>query len=162
MRDAPYQPDAFSITLLQLIKASTEMGDPGSFATAAIDIAENGWISNSNKWIFDLWPPGFILLEAFILKLLGSDAPVVLILQILAAALFSVVLLLLYDFLIETFNSKIAFLLPLAIFAFPVSRVFLLQPTGVTLGESFSIGFFLISILLKCKHQMLSIQLELT
>lgn len=155
VRDIPNQPDAFNITLQQLIQTS-RMGDPASFATAAIDIAENGWISGANDWIFNLWPPGFILLEAAILKVFGPEAPAILVLQILAAILFSIVLTLLYSLLRASVNSKIAFVLPLLIFAFPVSRVFLLEPMGITLGESFSIGFFLLSVLLAFRSVALS------
>ncbi len=147
VRDIPNQLDAFNLTLRELIKTST-MGDPASFATAAIDIAENGWISSENDWIFNLWPPGFILLEALIMRLMGPDAPVILILQLLAAILFSAVLLLLANLLKGLVNNKVVYTLPLLIFAFPVSRAFLLQPTGISLGESFSIGFFMLSILL--------------
>lgn len=147
VRDVPNQLDAFSLTLRELIKEST-MNDPASFATAAIDIAENGWISSENDWIFNLWPPGFILLEALIVRLMGPEAPVILILQLLAAILFSAVLLLLADLLKGLVNNKVGYLLPLLIFAFPVSRVFLLQPTSISLGEGFSIGFFMLSILL--------------
>jgi hypothetical protein len=53
-------------------------------------------------------------------------------------------------------NNKLVFILPLLVFVFPVARVFLLQPTGITLGESFSIGFFLISILLACRSVLRS------
>lgn len=147
VRDIPNQLDAFNLTLQQLTKSST-LGDPKYYATAAIDIAEHGWISTANDWIFNLWPPGFILLEALIIKLLGAGAPVILVLQLLAAALFSIVLVLLYDLLGKCVKSKLAFTLPLLVFAFPVSRIFLLQPAGIALGESFAIGFFLISILL--------------
>lgn len=149
VRDIPYLYDAFGLTPQQLVSSATNvLNDPTYFATAAIDIAKNGWISSANDWIFNLWPPGFILLEALIIKVLGFDAPVVLVLQILAAGLFSIVLTLLYGLLRENVDRKVSFLLPLIIFAFPVSRVFLLQPTGITLGESFAIGFFLIGILL--------------
>lgn len=148
VRDIPYQRDAFNLTLQQVIDTSREMGDPASFATAAIDIAKHGWLSSANVWIIDLWPPGFILLEALIIKVLGANAPVILVLQVLAAALFSIVLALLYALLNERIRSRVVFIFPLLIFAFPVSRVFLLQPTGISLGESFSIGFFLIFILL--------------
>lgn len=147
VRDIPYQPDVFTTTLQQLIKISP-MGDPASFATAAIDIAKHGWVSSANEWILGTWPPGFIMLEALIVKVFGLEAPVILVLQVLAVSLFSVVLVLLYAFLNEHVKSRFAFVLPLLIFIFPVSRVFLLQPTGITLGESFSIGFFLLFILL--------------
>lgn len=147
IRDIPNQPDAFSITLQQLIKTSW-WSDPVYAATAAIDIAENGWISSANDWIFNLWPPGFVLLEALIIKVLGADAPMLLVLQILAAVLFSVVLVLLYELLKAHVKGEVAIMLPLLIFAFPVSRVFLLEPTGISLGESFAIGFFLLGVLL--------------
>lgn len=153
VRDIPNQPDAFSITLQKLIETPPG-GDYSYFATAAVDVAKNGWISRANDWIFNLWPPGFILLEAFILKILGPAAPVILVLQILAAVLFSIVLVLLYDLMSKFVTSKIAFVLPLLIFAFPVARVFLLQPTGISLGESFAIGFFLICILLVFRSVM--------
>lgn len=146
VRDITNQLDSFS-TIQQLIKTS-QLGDPIYSATAAMDIAEKGWISSANDWILNLWPPGFILLEALIIKLLGADAPVILVLQILAAVLFSIVLGLLFNLLRECAIIQVAFILPLLIFAFPVSRVFLLQPTGISLGESFAIGFFLIGILL--------------
>ncbi len=150
VRDIPNQQDAFN-TIQQLINAS-KMGDPASFATAAIDIAANGWISSTNEWILNLWPPGFILLEALIIKVMGINAPVILVLQILAAGLFSIVLVQLYTQLKNSVNSRLAFILPLLIFAFPVSRVLLLQPTGISLGESFAIGFFLLGALLAFKY----------
>ena len=153
-RDIPYQLDSFS-TIQQLINAS-KMGDPASFATAAIDIAANGWISSTNEWILNLWPPGFILLEAFIIKVMGINAPIILVLQILAAGLFSIVLLLLYTQLKTSVNSKLALILPLLTFAFPMSRVFLLEPNGVILGESFAIGFFLLGVLLILRSVMQS------
>jgi len=148
VRDIPNQPDPF-ITIQQLIEKSS-MGDPASFAKAAIDIAENGWISSANDWIFNLWPPGFILLEASIIKVLGPEAPVILVLQIMTAILFAFVLVLLHDLLQHIYMKRkvVAFTLPLIIFAFPVSRVCLLQPIGITLGEGFAIGFFLLAILL--------------
>jgi hypothetical protein len=148
VRDIPNQPDALHMTLQQLINTSMAMGDPSSFSTAAIDVARNGWISDGNNWIFSLWPPGFILLQALILKLFGFDAPVIFILQILSACLFAIVLTFFYDFLRTKISKPIAFIFPLFIFAFPVSRVFLLQPTGISLGESFAVGFFILSLLL--------------
>lgn len=146
-RDIPDQPDAFSLTLQKQIKWMP-LGDPTSFLKGAIDIAENRWISSANEWILNLWPPGFILLEALIIKATGSETHVILALQILAAMLFSAVLLLLHRLLNEYMDRGIAFLLPLLIFAFPVSRVFLLEPRGIIMGESFSIGFFLLGTLL--------------
>lgn len=154
VRDIPDQQNSFN-TIQQLINAS-RLGDPISFAIAAIDIAENGWVSSANEWILNLWPPGFILLEALILKVMGSNVPVILVLQILAAGLFSIILLLLYNLIKTSVNNWLALILPLFIFVFPVSRVFLLQPTGISLGESFAIGFFLLSVLLAFRSNSLS------
>lgn len=147
VRDVPYDYNVFTLTAPELVQTSA-LGDPSSFATAAMDVAQNGWISVENEWIFNLWPPGFVVLEALIIRVLGPEVPIILALQVLATVLFSVVLTLLCRHLDATFGKTLAFLLPLAIFAFPVSRVFLLQPTGVTLGETFAIGFFLIGLLL--------------
>jgi hypothetical protein len=152
VRDIPNQQDSFN-TIQQLINAGG-MSDSASFATAAIDVAENGWISSANEWVFNLWPPGFVLLEALILKVFGLGVPIILVLQILAAALFAIVLTLLHDFLRTLVKSRLAVMLPLLIFAFPVSRVFLLEPGGVVLGESFAIGFFLLGVLLILRSVM--------
>lgn len=146
VRDIPNQLNSFD-TIQQIIKLS-HYGDPISFATAAIDIAENGWVSSANEWVLNLWPPGFILLEALILKVMGANTPMIFVLQILAAGLFSIVLVLLYNQLKTSVHCGLAIVLPLFIFAFPVARIFLLQPTGISLGESFAIGFFLLSVLL--------------
>lgn len=146
VRDIPNQPDSFSTSLQQIIKTS-EMRDPASFATAALDVAENGWVKSSNHWILNLWPPGFVLLEAVIIKIFGFFVPVILVLQILAAALYACALTLLYGIFRENLRDKVAFLLPLIVFMFPVARIFLLQPTGIMFGESFAIGFFFIGVL---------------
>ena len=148
VRDIPNQPDSFT-TLQQISTGAAGNNDPGYFATAAIDIAETGRIRMANEWVFNLWPPGFILMEVLIIKVLGPETPMILVLQILAVVLFSIVLVLLYDILNAHVKSRVAAMtLPLIIFAFPVSRVFLLQPKAVTFGESFAIGFFLICVLL--------------
>lgn len=143
VRDIPTEPDTLHFSLDQMMKTSS-LGDPVSFATAAKDIAETGWVTAQNEWIISLWPPGFILTEGLILKLFGPEASVVFILQILAAALFAVVLYLLFNFLKQLTLFWLAAVLPMVVFAFPVSRIFLLHPTGISLGESFSIGFFII------------------
>ncbi len=150
VRDIPNQYAIESATA-QTIFQMSQMGDPISFMTAAIDIAESGWISPANEWILNLWPPGFILLEALVFKLFGKNTLIILALTVLASTLFSVVLSILYGFLRTKFKSRMIFLIPLLIFIFPITRIFLLQPVGLTLGESFSVGFFLIFILLAIK-----------
>lgn len=150
VRDIPNQHDALRSTANDIIKTSP-LGDPTYFATAAIDVAKNGWITSDTAWVFNLWPPGFVLLQAAIIKAFGADVPIILVLQILASALFAAVMTQLFGFLRDLINLKVAFALPLLILAFPVSRVFLLQPVGISLGETFSIGFFLMATLLSLR-----------
>ncbi len=148
VRDVPGQLDPFS-TIQQVIN-HVGLDDPTYFGMAAVDIVENGWVSHAKgtAFVFNLWPPGFVLLEALVLKVLGLDAPVILVLQVLASILFAFVLVLVYEILSTSVRSAFAFILPLLLFAFPVTRVFLLEPIGISLGESFAIGFFLIGLLL--------------
>ncbi len=150
VRDISGQYNVFTTTVMDIIIES-QMGDPKYFATAALDISKNGWISNPNTWIFNLWPPGFILLEALIIKIFGVTVPILLVLQFILSILYAILFLIFYnDFKISRYKI-VSFLFPLILFLFPFSRVFLLQPVGITLGESFSIAFFLIAILLAIK-----------
>lgn len=146
VRDIPNQPDNF-LSPQEFVALTGVLNDPIYSMTAAIDIASNGWISSANAWILNLWPPGFILLEALIIKLLGVTAPVIFVLQVLAAMLFSLVLLLIFAHLKTCASAPVAFILPLSVFLFPVSRLTLLEPAGVSLGETFAIGFFLLGVL---------------
>ncbi len=139
-----YEKLAF-LTPFEVLK-STLYGDPATFMKTAIEIARDGWITSSNQWVFNLWPPGFILLEALIIKLFGVDAPIILILQILVSLLFSIVFISVYIIAVKYINKKLAFLLPMSIFIFPVSRVFILEPLGISFGEGLSIGFFLLFV----------------
>jgi hypothetical protein len=146
VRDVPNQPDAFATTLPLLIQTSEFYRDPVSFATAALDIAAHGWISPENDWILNLWPPGFVLLEALIVKIVGQQGPSIFVLQLAAAALFAGFMTLVYQLLRPGLGRWLALLLPMVIFVFPMARLFLLEPQGVVLGESYAIGFFLIGV----------------
>ena len=145
VRDIAGQPNSF--VSIEEIMSSSSLGDPVSFLTAAIDIAKHGWVSPENAWILNLWPPGFILLQSSLIKLFGIDAPILLFLQLIASCLFAYVLLEFFYFSSRILkgNRLFSFTVPLVIFCFPVARVFLLQPTGVSLGESFAISFFLLA-----------------
>ena len=137
-------------TIDEIIKSS-QLGDPVSFLTGAVDVSKNGWFTPANQWLINLWPPAFMLLEGYIIKLFGNDVYIIIVLQILASLIFSFVLIMLYSSLSKNINTLIAFFIPLILFTFPVSRVFLLEPTGILLGESFSIGFFLLFFLFMLK-----------
>lgn len=137
-------------TIEEIIKTS-DLGDPVSFLTGAIDISKNRWFTPANQWLINLWPPAFMLLEGYIIKLFGETVYIVLILQIIISLFFSIILSLLYGLLSKNINNIFAFIIPLIIFIFPVSRVFLLEPTGILLGESFSIAFFFLFFLFTLK-----------
>ena len=77
------------LTPNELLKNAPQGIDPAAFMRTALEIARDGWITASNQWVFNLWPPGFVLLEALIIKLFGVDAPIILILQVLTSILFS-------------------------------------------------------------------------
>ena len=122
-------------------------GDPRTFAQAAYDIYQHGWLTTNYIWTIHLWPPGFMLVEATILKLFGGNAPIVLILVILSAAFLSLVLAFLREHLLPIFGNIWAGMLPLLIICFPVGRAFLLEPAGIIFGETFAISCFLLMIL---------------
>lgn len=61
------------------------LADPAKFAQGGWLIYSKNWASLANSGLIELWPPGFMLLQAFILKCFGAKAPIVLIVQLLAA-----------------------------------------------------------------------------
>ena len=145
IRDIQNQPALLST--IDDLRSGTWLGDPQYFLLAASDMASSGWISAENRWIFNLWPPGFSLLEAFVLKLFGFHAPILLILSGMSAALFAWVSTVLSGYLTALVGFRAAVLIPLTILVFPLARVFLLEPGGVALGESFATGLFLLGVL---------------
>lgn len=141
------QVDAFATTARDLLKFVPS--DPGSFMTGAMDIASNGWISPEHNWITSFWPPGFLLIEAGLIKIMGLDAPYfVLAIQLLACLAWATVLAHFNKMLRPLVKAPLAWVLPLLLFAPPVARSFLLEPGRVIYGETFSIAFFFLGILL--------------
>lgn len=126
---------------------STIYGDPLSFATAAKDVAQNGWVIDSSRSIFDLWPPGFVLLEAGLLKLFGSNVPMPALLLVLSAGLFAAVMIEMRRLLAVSFGQW-AWLVPPLMFCFAEARIIILSPVGLLLGEWLAIGSFFWAILL--------------
>jgi hypothetical protein len=147
IRDIPYQPELNSSAIQMLNPTRYGLGDPISFVKAGLDIARTGWVSDLNNWIISLWPPGFIILQAAIIKVVGENGPFILAQLVLAVALFSLVSIRFYILLRKELTAAVAFILPLCLFLFPMPRVFLLQPIGVIMGESFAIGFFLLGVI---------------
>lgn len=124
------------------------MNDPHSFATAALEIHRHGWVTPGSMWILHLWPPGFVVLEAVVLNLFGESAPFVGILMALSALAGACMLTAGQRCLALYVPSRWSVLLPLLPFLFPVTRLFLLQPVGLILGEGFSVMFFLTAVFL--------------
>ena len=141
IRDIPSDPSLF--TTIGNLAHVTNLSDPKTYAVAALDVHRFGWVSEVNAWILSLWPPGLILLEAGIVGLFGIDAPLVLVLQVLACACLAWMLALQRAVLVPFVGNVVASALPLLLFLFPMPRIFLLHPYGVVLGEAFSVAFFL-------------------
>jgi hypothetical protein len=126
---------------------STIYGDPLSFATAAKDVVQNGWVIDSSKSTFDLWPPGFVLLEAGLLKLFGSNVPMPALLLVLSAGLFAALMIEMRRLLAASFGQW-AWLIPPLMFCFAEARIFILSSVGLLLGEWLAIGSFFLAMLL--------------
>jgi len=141
IRDIASDPGLF--TTVDNLNRVTDLTDPKTFASAALDIHRLGWVSEQNAWILALWPPGLVFLEAGILGVFGEGAPIVLILQVLGCAALAFMLALQRRLLSGFMNNALASTLPLLLFIFPMPRLFLLEPYGVVLGEVFSVAFFL-------------------
>ncbi|RYF18468.1 MAG: hypothetical protein EOO30_03425 [Comamonadaceae bacterium] len=136
-------------TPLMALARATSFGDPVSFATGALDIARHGWITPENQWLIRLWPPGFMVLESVVVRLLGEDGPVLLPLLVLSALGCATWMTLLRQYLLRSGNGpRLAALAPLLPFAFPLSWFFLLSPLGLAFGETFSISLYLTAFLL--------------
>ncbi len=124
----------------------TGYGDPNSFASAAMDVSQHGWVTQNTRYVFNLWPPGFVILEAMLLKVFGSAAAMPLLLLFCSAALFSALMMEMQRFL----KSRVGFwswIFPILIFTFSTARVFILSITGLLFGEWLAIGCFFCAIL---------------
>ncbi len=147
MRDGGSQPHVLA-NINHILDGTSDINDPGSFALGAKDIYQHGWFTTANMWLIHLWPPGFMLLEGAILKIFGLDAPMVLILQIVACVPLAAMMLLQRTLLKPMVGGLAASVLPLSILTLPVARHFLLEPFGVILGETYSVSLFISSIML--------------
>ncbi len=144
VRDVSAQPNLF----LTLTNAMTLYGpsDPGSFATAGLDIHNYGWLTDQHRWIFDLWPPGFMMLEGYILDIFGINSPFILILIVLNSLLIALLFLVFRECLSWVIPEKISSLLVLLPFVFSLTRFWLLEPGAIVYGEAFSVVFLLTAI----------------
>jgi hypothetical protein len=134
---------------LMKMASSTGFGDPVSFATGALDIARHGWITLDNQWLIRLWPPGFMVLEGMLMRVLGEDAPLLIPLLVLSALACATWMTLLRQYLLHSgARLGIATAAPLLPFVFPLAWFFLLSPLGLAFGETFSISLYLTGFLL--------------
>ncbi len=149
VRDAPHQPAlGANIHNFMLPPNAYAYNDPKYFAMGAVDLYHHRWFTPENYWLIRLWPPGFMTLQAALLYLFGVDAPIILLLGCLSAALFTAVLLIARRYLTLYLSVWLASLIPLLVFSVPLVRLFLLEPIGLVFGEAFSIGFVLIAVAL--------------
>ena len=68
--------------------------DAGSYLQGAISIINGTYAHPSNAYIWDLWPPGMPLLEAFLISIIGIHAPILLVMSILDSLLIAGITLL--------------------------------------------------------------------
>ncbi len=149
VRDISGQPDLFATAENFMAPESvTKLNDSISFVSGAMEIYHHGWVQPQSQWLVKLWPPGFMATEGLIFKLFGIDAPFIFILLLLNAALVALMLSLMRVNALAVTSPLVAALLPIVPFAFPVTRLFLLQPSGIVLGEGLSIALFMTSMLL--------------
>jgi len=119
------------------------IGDPGSFALGGLTLFHNKWFDANTVWLINLWPPGFMFLEACILKIFGEHAPIIIILQVLASLCLATTLGF-FNSLLTFFTRKpIALLIPLMLLIPEQSRLYLVTPDSVLRGETFAISFAL-------------------
>lgn len=146
IRDGKYFPDL--LVAVDAIAQGHGASDPQTFANAAKDVAQLGWLSEANAWVLSLWPPGLVLVEAAILKLFGLGAPLVLMLQVLACAALAGMFLTQRLYLSQFVSLRLAGALPFTLFLLPMPRIFLFEPYGVVLGETFSVAALMSAVFL--------------
>ncbi|HET8744041.1 MAG TPA: hypothetical protein VFM98_00430 [Ramlibacter sp.] len=130
------------------LAAKAGYSDPSSFLQGASEIARHGWFQPENVWLIRLWPPGFMVLEAGVLRLFGETAPLLLPLLALSALACAGWMLLLREVLLPVTPDWVATAAPALPFLFPLTPFFLLSPLGLLFGETFAISFFFIGFLL--------------
>jgi hypothetical protein len=83
---AEYAPGLSFTSTAADLKRLVPGGDPGFYAGGAISLSENGWFRPDEMWLLNLWPPGFFVIGAALLKVLTPGGPYVLGLAVLGAA----------------------------------------------------------------------------
>ena len=123
-------------------------GDPASFATAARDLAKTGALTPDHAYIFRLWPPGISILEAALARVIGTSGPLILCLQIISVTLLTMIAMSLRGVLRAGLPIFVATVLPLSLVAFPMFRLWFLEPSGIMFSDALAIEWFVLALLL--------------
>lgn len=121
--------------------------DPKSFLAAALDISRFNGLTAESFYVFNLWPPGFVITESIIIRLLGESTLILFWILIVIAILNGMLSLKIVELNIFYLSEKKAIILPFLLFIFPAYRVFVTQSVGLAFGECFSILFFCLFII---------------
>lgn len=140
-------PVSFDSTVMDII-IQFGLQDAASFAKGALSIYKNNSLEPNLRYIFNLWPPGFILLEVIILKVFGTQAPLAGIIQLLAIFSFAIVLNFFRIYLSYYTNTVLAVLIPCLLLCSSLLSSFMIGARWVLFGETFSISFTLDGIFL--------------
>lgn len=150
-RETVLYPYASSWLTVRDIESTRLYNDPISFLQGATDISSFGWFTTNTKWISDLWPPGFMILEAGILRFIGNNASIPFPLQLISCLVFAAVLSLLSEALaLKRLPIILRYALPLLLFLPEFARSYMLGPYGVLFGEFLAAALFLLGFVLIC------------
>jgi len=69
------------------------LSDAGSYLGAALQLVRDGFLDAGNNWIMNLWPPGMVILDAFLLRYLQNYIPFGVALMSLTAMVWYAILL---------------------------------------------------------------------
>ena len=118
--------------------------DAGFYAQGAKEIVEHGWIKQS--WLELLWPPGFFVVQAAILWILGPDGPALAVLLVLTSTAWAAAMSLLHSLCRLAFRPLLSFLVPLLFVVLPFFRQYFLRD-GIVASESLSAALWIAGFL---------------
>ena len=124
-------------TVYDVIRVFGDM-DKASYSKGALSIFENGWFGQDKMWMINLWPPGFFVIQAAILFIVGVETNVVVGLKIVTCLVWSLAFFSMSAILYSSFRKKFVFLVPLIFLFFPLFHIFFKREVLHT--EPISIG----------------------
>ena len=146
LRDSGFQPGVFADIdqMLLVIKYN----DPGYFALGAKDIYAHGWITEPNRWLKYLGHRDLCCSKVSYSGCLAPTPRCHLYCKTLACLLLAAMCTLERNVLRLLVHPAVASVIPFIIFVFPIARLFLIEPIGVILGETYAVILFMCSTLL--------------